>query len=152
MSDRRPLLHGTTDALVSGFAADAARSPRFELEAVERNCRAAVDALSEVGVVDAGQRGADDAQFLDVPVGLRERDLAIGVALRRVVAILLQQLARLFTAAGTGRVQRDAAVQLVKTHLHCSHAPRPGASLCRELPGRRKSVLDYERTAAGYQR
>ncbi len=73
--------------------------------------------MAEIGVVDAGQRSTDDAEFLDVPVGLRERDLTVGVALRRIVAVLLQQLARLLAAAAAARVQRDAAVELVEAHL-----------------------------------
>jgi hypothetical protein len=100
-----------------GGAADATDRPGFEFQALERDRLAAIRAQAKAGVVHARQRLADGAQLFDVSIGTGEVDLAVGIALRRIVAVLLQDLAGRLAAAAPGLVLRHTAIEFMLAHL-----------------------------------
>jgi len=100
-----------------GLAVHAATRPGLELHALERDGLAAIDATPEVGIVHTRKRVTDSAQLLQFTVGASEFDLTVGVALRRVVSVLLQQLARMLGATGAGLVCGHSTVEFLLAQL-----------------------------------
>ena len=104
-----------TGLLARRFAARATPGVRFELQTVERNRRAAVVAQPEVWIVDAAACAADQPELDHLQVVQRQIDLAISVALRRVVSVLQQHLARMFGARLAALLRRQPAVEFLLT-------------------------------------
>jgi len=104
-------------AFAPGLAVHATTRPGLELHALERDGLAAIDATPEIGIVHTRQRVTDSAQLRQFTVGASEFDLTVGVALRRVVAVLLQQLPRMLGASGAGLVCGHPAVEFLLAQL-----------------------------------
>jgi hypothetical protein len=104
-------------ALALALAVHAATRPWLKLHAIEGDGLAAIDAAPEVGIVHSRQRVADRTQFFDLAVGASQLDLAVGVALRRVVSVLLQDLARTLGASAASLVRNHPAIELLLAQL-----------------------------------
>lgn len=94
-----------------GFAGHAAQGLWLEFQAVERDFSIAGCAQAIARAGQALQRAADIAQLLQFLVGQGEFHLAIGIALRRIVAVLLQDLTRMFGTREAPLVSGKTLVQ-----------------------------------------
>lgn len=99
------------------LASHTTQRPRLDLQSIKGDRLAAIDAAAEVGVMHARQRLADGAQVDHFAIGLSQVDVAIRIALGRVIAVLLQQLMGPLDTAGAALVPCDLTVEFVLAQL-----------------------------------